>query len=494
MMSKSLNTILEYLSIKPLDHEVLISDLSIDSRDNQTGGLFIALAGEQHHGINFAHQAQDNGAHAILSEPYGMEYQEQVTSLKIPVIVVKQLNKKAADIAMQFYDHPSQQLTVIGITGTNGKTSSAWLLLQAWQHLGIKGAYIGTLGYGTLNTLKKLDNTTPPALVVQKILAQFVCSGITHVAMEVSSHGIALKRIKGLKLTGAALTNISRDHLDFHHTMEAYANTKKKLFTDENLNYSVINRNDAYGRSWIDQLKANVSSFAIDDAHAELNVTQIKLSLKGTEFTANHKGETYQLFSPLLARFNVENVLLVISLLLQEKHEWKDIITAIENLTPVPGRMNTLDKHDHAPLVIVDYAHTPDALEQVLITINQHQPKNIWCIFGCGGDRDPGKRPLMGKVAEKLAYHCIITDDNPRTEDSNKIITDILKGMNGDQITVMNDRKSAISFAIDQADEDDVVLIAGKGHENTQQIGMQFHPFDDRLIASKILSQAGSRI
>lgn len=493
-MNKSLNTILGYIGEKPLKKDISIKEISIDSRDIDNGDLFIAIDGGQNHGIHFAQQAQTKGARAILSDPYSEAYNNTIQSLDIPVIVIEGLHIKTADIAAQFYDHPSQQLTVIGITGTNGKTSSAWLLLQTWQYLGINGAYIGTLGYGPINNIKKLENTTPPALLIQKILAQFVKAGITHVAMEISSHGIALERIKGLQLTGAALTNISRDHLDFHHTMEAYANTKKKLFMDENLKYTVINLNDSYGKSWLTQIKNHTCSYAIDDSNAKLNASNLKLSLNGAHFTVHHNDETHQLFSPLLAPFNVENVLLVIAILLEQTHKWQDIITAIKNLTPVPGRMNTLDKPNQSPLVIVDYAHTPDALEQALMTINQHHPKNIWCIFGCGGDRDPGKRPLMGNVAERLAHHCIVTDDNPRTEDSNKIISDILKGMKGDQFTVINDRKDAIKFAINHAGKDDVVLIAGKGHENTQQIGKEFYPFDDRLIATELLRQGGSQI
>jgi UDP-N-acetylmuramoyl-L-alanyl-D-glutamate--2,6-diaminopimelate ligase len=390
-------------------------------------------------------------------------------------------------LASHFYNNPSSKLDIFGITGTNGKTSSAWLLLQAWKALGIKGAYIGTLGYGTLEQIHELQNTTPNALELQKILAQFVDQGISHVSLEVSSHGLSLGRVNQVQFKGVAFTNISRDHLDFHETMEQYSDAKKLLFTQFPHDFSVLNANDYYGKLWLQESPKHTIAYGIESEISQLNAQNIVLSPQGINFELAFKGKTHQLHTNLLGKFNVENLLLVIATLIQQGIALSEIVSAIEQLQPVPGRMNCVNSSAKQPLIIVDYAHTPDALKQVLLALKEHNARKIWCVFGCGGNRDKGKRPQMGHLAETLADCVIITDDNPRYEDSQQIVQDILMGMNT-QPKVLHDRKEAISYAIHHAHCDDLILIAGKGHEPYQLINGQYHDFDDRVVAAEILA------
>ncbi|MBL4772903.1 MAG: UDP-N-acetylmuramoyl-L-alanyl-D-glutamate--2,6-diaminopimelate ligase, partial [Alcanivoracaceae bacterium] len=267
MMNVDLSIILQWLNIKADSLDINVSGMCLDSREITTGDIFIALSGFDNHGIDFAYQVQRGGACAILAESVRAEKakpKSRQQPLTIPVIEIENLSEKLGTLAANFYQNPSEKLEIIGITGTNGKTSCTWLMLQAWNKLGIKGAYIGTLGYGTLNQMHGLPNTTPSALQLHKILAKFVDDGVTHVSLEVSSHGLSLGRVNALNFKGAGFTNISRDHLDFHNTMEEYSNTKKGLFTDNRLDFSVINYNDYYGKQWLAEIKYPVSSYGID--------------------------------------------------------------------------------------------------------------------------------------------------------------------------------------------------------------------------------------
>ncbi|MCF6318308.1 MAG: UDP-N-acetylmuramoyl-L-alanyl-D-glutamate--2,6-diaminopimelate ligase [Proteobacteria bacterium] len=496
-MSNDLSELLNWLDIDSKFLDIKVSGMCLDSRKITHGDVFVALSGFDNHGIDFAYQVQRGGAVAIIAEslskgkaiPKGRQQ-----PIDIPVVEIENLTEKLGMLASNFYNNPSGKLEIIGITGTNGKTSCAWLMLQAWDKLGIKGAYIGTLGSGTLQQMHDLPNTTPTALELQKILSDFASLGITHVSLEVSSHGLSLGRVNNTKFKGAGLTNISRDHLDFHKTMQQYSDAKKSLFTDFDLDFSIINANDYYGRQWINEIQnkkpnkkqSEVISYGIEKDNFQLNAKNLVLTPSGIDFDIVWKGKSYALHTPLLGKFNVNNLLLVIATLIKQGFNINDITKLIPELNPVPGRMNCVDVKKHQPLIIVDYAHTLDALKQVLLALKEHNARKIWCIFGCGGNRDKGKRPQMGHIAESYADFVIITDDNPRYEDNQQIVQDILMGMNTEQL-VIHDREQAIAYAINNAHNNDLILIAGKGHEAYQLINGKYHVFDDRIITTQLL-------
>ncbi|MFK8010467.1 MAG: UDP-N-acetylmuramoyl-L-alanyl-D-glutamate--2,6-diaminopimelate ligase [Marinicellaceae bacterium] len=492
-MKIDLSQVLNWIGIKAKDLDISVTGICHDSRRITPGDLFIALSGFDNHGIDFAYQVQRGGACAILAEsitdkkakPKGRQQ-----PLLIPVIEVEDLSKKLGILASNFYQNPSKDLDIIGITGTNGKTSSAWLMLQAWEKLGLKAAYIGTLGYGTLKQMHELKNTTPSSLELQKILSEFTEQGITNVSMEVSSHGLELGRVNNTRFLGTAFTNISRDHLDFHGSMEQYAACKQTLFTDYDAKFCVINKKDYYGKKWLGNLTGNNLSYAIEDSAADLSAKNIKMSPTGIEFDVCWQKKEYPVQSSLLGRFNIDNIMLVVATLLSQEYKILEIIKLIPDFKPVPGRINCVelkDKEIKTPLVIVDYAHTPDALEQVLKALKEHNARKIWCVFGCGGNRDKGKRPKMGHIAETLADEVIITDDNPRYEDNKHIVQDILMGMNSTP-KVIHSRQDAIAYAIKKSHAEDLILIAGKGHETYQLVSGQYFPFDDKTIASDLLA------
>ena len=490
-MSKDLSTVLSWFGIESQDLGIEVTGLCLDSRKIKPGQIFIALNGTENHGIDFAYQVQRAGASAILAESVDQDKAKpkaRQQALSITVIEIENLASKLGEAASHFYNQPSNKLDIVAITGTNGKTSSAWLMLQAWEKLGIKGAYIGTLGFGTLEKMQDQPNTTPNALTLQKMLAQFVEQGVTHVSLEASSHGLDLGRLNGCQLVGTCMTNISRDHLDFHKTMQDYANAKKKLFTQHKSDYSVINYDDEYGKKWLKESSNNLLSYSLKDNDADLTANNIQLMPEGIHFTLNWKNTSYDVSTELLGHFNVENILLVIGTLLQQGYSIERIIPLINEFEPVPGRMNRVQIHKDSPLVIVDYAHTPDALKQVLLALKRHNARHIWCVFGCGGNRDKGKRPQMGHIAETLADKVIVTDDNPRYEDNEQIVQDILMGMNT-KPTVIHDRKGAIAYAITNAHPDDLILVAGKGHEPYQLINGQYLDFDDVTVAKELLQE-----
>ena len=489
-MGIDLSAVLKWLDIDSKKLNIDVTGLCIDSRKIKPKEVFIALSGHDNHGIDFAYQVQRGGACAIFAESVNKNMakpKSRQQPLTIPVIEINNLSEKLGHLASQYYGNPSAKLNVIGITGTNGKTSSAWLLLQAWKQLGIAGAYIGTLGYGTLEQMYDLKNTTPSALELQQILAGFVTQGITHVAMEVSSHGLSLGRTNAIQFIGAGFTNISRDHLDFHHSMQDYAEAKKQLFLTDSLKFSVINLADYYGKQWLAHLSMKTLTYAINNTGADLSASDIQLVPQGIYFTLNWNNESKTIFTDLLGQFNIENILLVSAILLETGHDIQAIAAIIPEFKPVPGRMNRVQHQNNGPLVIVDYAHTPDALKQVLLALKQHNARKIWCIFGCGGNRDKGKRPQMGHIAETLADYVVLTDDNPRYEDSQQISNDIIMGMNT-QAKLIHDRKAAIEYVIKKAHGDDLILIAGKGHETYQLINGQYHTFDDRICAAELLA------
>lgn len=489
-MSRDLSTVLSWFGIKSPELDIEVTGLCLDSRKIKPGEIFIALNGTDNHGIDFAYQVQRAGAAAILAEtvePNKAQPKARQQAIAITVVEIENLTEKLGYAAAQFYNNPCDKLDIIAITGTNGKTSCAWLMLQAWKKLGFKGAYIGTLGFGTLEEMKDQPNTTPNALSLQAMLAGFVEQGITHVSLEASSHGLELGRLNGCDFLGTCFTNISRDHLDFHSTMEDYAHAKNKLFTDFTHQFSIINSNDSYGKQWLSTTNDKTLAYGINNS-ADLTASDIKLMPQGIEFTLNWKETSHKVTSELLGHFNVDNILLVVGTLLEQGFDISKILPIIKQFKPVPGRMNRVQITKDSPLVIVDYAHTPDALKQVLKALKRHNARKIWCVFGCGGNRDKGKRPQMGHIAEMFADKVIVTDDNPRFEDNQQIIQDILMGMDSTP-EVIHDRKLAIAHAINNAHVDDLILIAGKGHEPYQLINGHYLDFDDATTAEYLLRQ-----
>ena len=468
---------------------MVVTGLALDSRRVSRGNAFFALHGTHGHGIEFASSAVQRGAQIVLAEAPMVETAE----LGAPVLWIENLHEWVGEIAARFYDRPAESLRIIGVTGTNGKTSTVQLLAQALTLLGHRTASIGTLGAGLHGQLHEGERTTPDAINVQALLAQFRDAGATHVAMEVSSHALVQGRVIGVDFEVAAFTNLTRDHLDYHGTMEAYGAAKARLFAWPGLQHAVINSDDAFGRELATQLAADVLLLRFSmaaDSDAEVSASNIVTAAEGLTFQLQTPWGTRQIHSPLLGRFNVDNLLTVAACLGAMGETFPSIVATLEQLQAVNGRMTRAGGQSGLPLVVVDYSHTPDALEQALTALRAHCAGRLICVFGCGGERDAGKRPLMGAIAARLADVAIVTDDNPRSEDGDAIVAQIVGGMPTEPApTVRRDRAAAIEQALRQAQTGDVVLIAGKGHETYQDGATGKHPFDDLAIAHALLQR-----
>lgn len=467
-----------------------ISGIVSDTRKLMPGQTFIALEGPHGHSLQFANQAIAKGASAIIYDPGTISSIELLPKNNCPVIAIENLDVHLGTIAARYYTHPSSRLDVIGITGTNGKTSCSQFLGQLLDHCGI----IGTLGWGCRGDLTLTGYTTPDALTTQAILAECVQRQFHTVAMEVSSHGLAEGRINGINFKGAVLTNISRDHLDFHGTMAAYIETKKSLFARPEIQFAVINLDDALSAEFIAVVPEHTALWgycigfkASEKPGLQLIVADnIAHQTDGLSFDIHWKEQTQAIHVPLYGAFNIENLLAVAAVMLALGHSLGEIAGKIGHLQPVTGRMQRFGNNDSA-LIFVDYAHTPDALQKALMSARQHCRHELWVVFGCGGDRDTGKRAEMGRCAEQYADHVIITDDNPRSEYPPQIVKDILSGCQSEQIAVIHDRAGAIRQAITQASKKDCIVIAGKGHEEYQEYKHQKIPFSDAAIVMQAL-------
>ncbi|TAM93962.1 MAG: UDP-N-acetylmuramoyl-L-alanyl-D-glutamate--2,6-diaminopimelate ligase [Rhodanobacteraceae bacterium] len=464
--------------------DITVSGLTLDSHGVRAGDAFVALAGAKHHGIEFASAAATQGAVAVLAEPPVLDSRSRV-----PVVWIDGLRLHLGEIAARFFGDPSASLTVVGVTGTSGKTSTVQLLAQAFAHLGKRAATIGTLGAGLHGALHAGDRTTPDVIRVHGLLAEFRDAGATHVAMEVSSHALDQHRVDGVHFDAAVFTNLTRDHLDYHGTMEAYGAAKARLFAWPNLRTAVINVDDAFGRGLATQVPEGVRVVrcGIRPIDADVRASGVQTHSEGIDLELATPWGTGKLRSRLLGRFNVANLLAVAAVLGALEVPFRKILDALQALEPVAGRMNRLGGGD-LPLVVVDYSHKPDALEQVLATLRAHCEGKLVCVFGCGGERDAGKRPLMGAIAERLADAVVVTDDNPRGEDGDAIVAQIVAGMRApERATIERDRARAIDMAIARARPGDVVLIAGKGHETYQETAGIKRPFDDLRVARAAL-------
>lgn len=452
-----------------------IRNITADSRFVEKDSLFIAYPGHRSDGRDYIADAVKKGAVAVLWEEGGFEWNP---AWDVRNIAIPDLRLQAGYIASQFYKKPSSKLWTIGVTGTNGKTSVTQWLAQAFEGTQRKTAVIGTLGNGFLEGMTASANTTPGPIELQKMLASYVEQEASVLAMEVSSHGLDQGRVNGVEFDVAVFTNLTRDHLDYHKTMGAYQQAKRKLFQWESLQASVINYDDPFGRTLADELnQALKHTVTYGIKSGEVRAT--KLELHDTHFNM-HVISPYgnaDVQVGLVGEFNVYNVLAVLSVLLVSGLTFDAAIEAISKLTPVKGRMQMLGG-DALPLVVVDYAHTPDALEKVLTTLKKQTKSKLICVFGCGGDRDKGKRAKMGKIVGQFANAAVVTSDNPRSEDPDLIIHQILEGLEANYL-VEPDRAKAITIGVLSAKPGDVVLIAGKGHEEYQEIAGEKIYFSD---------------
>lgn len=498
-----LSDLLEGFARVPSDSDLLVSGIDLDSRRIEAGGLFLACRGEMAHGLDFAEGACARGAAAIAAEP-GPRWNLPAMSalalrLGVPVIPVPDLARKASALADHFFGCPSDALEVIGVTGTNGKTSVTHYLAQA---LGpeLKCGIIGTLGVGFPGELSESTLTTPDPVVLQQTLGMLHSGGARAVAMEVSSHALAQGRAAGVRFSCAVFTNLSREHLDYHDDMAEYGAAKRQLFTMPGLGWAVLNLDDPLSAEIAEDLAPSVkiAYYSVQPdarrpAKCDLWVRASKVTpgREGLRLTLATSAGMGELKVDLLGQFNVSNLLAVLTVMLSRGLPLERALREIAVVGTVPGRMERFGG-DGQPLVVVDYAHTPDALEQVLRNLREHVPGRIHTIVGCGGERDRGKRPLMGAIAERLSDRVILTDDNPRAEDGDAIVSEMLAGMKDPgAVCVERHRALAIRLAMATAAERDLVLIAGKGHETTQDMGdLQVH-FSDGAQVLQVLQERG---
>jgi UDP-N-acetylmuramoyl-L-alanyl-D-glutamate--2,6-diaminopimelate ligase len=465
-----------------------VSGMSLDSRAVHPGDLFVALAGASSHGLQHAAQAGQRGAACVVFEPPAPD------DIVLPAnaVPVPGLRQRLGRLADRFHDQPSRALTVVGVTGTNGKTSTVQLLAQALDGAGLGPCgTLGTLGVGLAGELRAGERTTPDVIRVHAALADLRERGARAVAMEVSSHALDQGRVDAVAFDLAVFTNLSRDHLDYHGDMDAYGAAKARLFRWPGLAAAVLNIDDPFAAGLVAELDPAVACWALSGAGADaarLRASALQLDADGIAFVLHEGRATVSVRSPLLGRFNVDNLLAVAGCLRALGLPLEQVGEQLGRLQPVAGRMTRIEAGPDRPLAVVDYAHTPDALAQALESLRRHTRGRLVCVFGCGGERDRGKRPQMAEVAERLADRVIVTDDNPRGESGDAIVAEILAGFRApQQVEVERDRARAIARAIGAAAAGDVVLIAGKGHEPYQEIAGERRPFDDAWQARQVL-------
>lgn len=467
--------------------DIRVTGLCLDSRRVQAGDVFCALPGTRTDGRRYIEAAIGAGAAAVIYDAA-----QPLSQGAVPCLPVSDLKHRLGLIAERFYAAPSQQLFVIGVTGTNGKTSCSHFIAQALHSAAEPAALIGTLGNGFVDRLEAASHTTPDAITLHALLRRLADAGARSVAMEVSSHGLEQGRVSGVGFDLAVFTNLSHEHLDYHGDMANYGRAKARLFHMPDLRYAVINADDRFAQNLLTDLPETLETlvYSLADAcHGDNAVCGEILSQgrDGLLLAVHTPWGAGRLHSGLLGRFNASNLLAVLSTLLLKGMGLETALKKLSQLRTVPGRMERFGGEHDQPLVVVDYAHTPDALEQVLITLREHCAARLWCVFGCGGERDRAKRPLMGGIAARHADHIILTDDNPRHEDGAAIIAEIASGIDScidsgidaGHVLVLRDRARAIRHAVSQAAANDVVLVAGKGHEDYQDVGDDRRPFSD---------------
>jgi UDP-N-acetylmuramoyl-L-alanyl-D-glutamate--2,6-diaminopimelate ligase len=466
---------------------VRLTGMSLNNRSIEPGEAFVAVKGQVGHGLEYAQAAVAAGAVAVIHD--GLY---PLPELGVPAIEVAGLGDKLGELASRFYAAPSEQMTIAGVTGTNGKTSVTHFLAQSWQRVHGHAGMVGTLGYGPVGKLQRGARTTPDALRLQQVLAGCLKADIERLAMEVSSHALQQHRCQTVQFDAAVFTNLSRDHLDYHADMADYAAAKRLLFTDYAPSFAIINHDDRYGRKWFGELNGGMQmlSFGLEEG-AELRAEVRAMDINGMTIRINGPWGSEDVHTCLLGEFNASNLLATAGTLALLGMPWNHVLHQLELMQPVPGRMMRLGGDIGQPVVVVDYAHTPDALESALQAVRAHLNGKLVCVFGCGGNRDQGKRPQMGRAAELLADDVFVTSDNPRNESANKIIEDVVAGLEmPGKATIEPDRAAAIQQAIANCKPGDVVLVAGKGHETWQEIGGRKIPFSDETTIRNALGDA----
>ncbi|MGI9278931.1 MAG: UDP-N-acetylmuramoyl-L-alanyl-D-glutamate--2,6-diaminopimelate ligase [Endozoicomonas sp.] len=486
----SLNEVLEVLNQTPLDKDIKLTGLALDSRKLIGGELFLAVPGLSSDGREFIDAAVAAGAAAVLAESMVQSHLETDMLAGKPIIFIENLKGHLSFLADRFYRQPSSKLNLMGVTGTNGKTSTCWFTAQLLSLLGESCAVMGTLGKGVPPQLQPCLNTTSDPVSTQGFMAELVDSHVSSMAMEVSSHGLHQGRADQLKFEVGVFTNISRDHLDYHQTMDAYAKAKALLFAEGRVRKAIINLDDEYSELMVSSCSddTDVFTFSMVSNQADISARNIVLDAEGVQADLVTPWGKGLLKTPQLGRFSLENLLAVIGAVCCQGYPLKQVLEQIPQLSTVPGRIQRLGG-DSKPVVVVDYAHTPDALISVLRALREHGASKLICVFGCGGDRDRGKRPLMTRAAIKGADEVVVTSDNPRSEDPDEIIKDALDGVDqsGACVTSVVNRAEAIQQAVSAAAPGDIVVIAGKGHEDYQEVNGVRHHFDDCEEAIKAL-------
>ncbi len=491
----------DHSTLTPLWQQAHFTGITADSRQIQAGYLFVAYRGEQQDGRDYIAQAIQRGASGVIYQADGFDWDSLGTvGEQIAHQAVDNLRAQVAHIAAEFYQHPSRSMWLIGVTGTNGKTSCSHWIAQCFAALKRPCALIGTLGHGLLHPasadhagLASTGNTTPDAIMLQAWLADYLAQGAEVVSMEVSSHGLAQHRVDSVQFDVAIFTNLSRDHLDYHGDMQSYAQAKRRLFDFPSLRCAIINIDDPYGREWAQQLREQgkpVLTYGIahsGDWVADIRVVNSEMSAQGMYLQVITPHGEVELRAQVVGQFNIYNLLAVLSCLLISGVDLPSASHVISTLQSVPGRMQQFGGVGQ-PLVVVDYAHTPDALSQALQALRGQCLGKLICVFGCGGNRDQGKRPQMGEIADQLADVVVITSDNPRDEDPQSIIEQIASAVRPDKCHKIAAREQAIQFAVTSAQASDVVLVAGKGHETYQEIAGVRHAYSDSHCVTQALA------
>jgi UDP-N-acetylmuramoyl-L-alanyl-D-glutamate--2,6-diaminopimelate ligase len=470
--------------IGPLDRAV--ESIAYDSRRVQRNGLFVALRGERNDGHEFTGQAIEKGASVIVAE-------REEKNPRVTWLVVENTRSALADLAATFYGQPARRLKLAAVTGTNGKTTTTFLIKHICEKAGLRCGLIGTVRYEIGERVLPAARTTPESLDLQELLAQMANASCRAAAMEVSSHALAQERIRGLEWDVAVFTNLTQDHLDYHGTMENYFESKAKLFTQlaqqqkKRDPVAVVNMDDRYGEQLLDKIdkKISVITFGMG-VRADFRASNYRMEFGGTSYQLDARGKSYLVRVPLIGRFNVANSMAALAAANALGLNLREAVLSLGKSPQVPGRLEIVPAKRQFQ-VFVDYAHTPDALVNVLKTLRKLEPGRLITVFGCGGDRDRQKRPLMGRIADQNADYSIITSDNPRKEDPNAIISEIEKGFGSDRYEKVAERAEAIARAIALAQPRDIILIAGKGHETYQEFADHTVPFDDIQVARRAI-------
>jgi UDP-N-acetylmuramoyl-L-alanyl-D-glutamate--2,6-diaminopimelate ligase len=470
--------------------DIEITGIASDSRKLRQGDLFLAIQGMSSHGLDFLDEARAAGVAAVA---WDSSSASMPADIGVPMVAVDNLAAHVGEIANRFFGAPSEQLDVVGVTGTNGKTTVAWLIAQCLRHLQKRCAYLGTVGYGIDDMQLEEGMTTPAAVDMHSRLATFVDQGATHAALEVSSHALTQHRVDGVRFGAALFTNLTHDHLDYHGNMQEYFEAKARLFLKHSPATRIISLDTDFGTKLAERCGSDVVAVStqfdrVANGRPYVFVRSVVETPQGSDvsFTSSWGDGNFSL--PLPGDFNVANAAIVLAYLLSQEVELEMACDVLQLVEAPPGRMQQVA----GSAIYIDYAHTPDALESALRALRPHTRGKLWCVFGCGGERDAGKRPQMAKLAERLADHVVVTNDNPRSEAPLDIVEGIVSGLkDASAAVVIEDRAVAIAWAIEQAGETDAVLIAGKGHESYQDIGGKHLPFSDLAVAAAAVQAEG---